>query len=232
MPRSKCRPNVSTYHEAVNFLLNVIDPGLDLPLTKKEDKFTAKSLCYLAGMFGLCIDAKIQDIYETMQNTYNVPDEFITWVRVMQQELLGVTVPASYGTFEGNWARVSMFLETLKSATSTENTTEEELLEDEEYYAENTRLLASTREEEDQANYRLEAMTPDEVADQVSNVVADTVTNPKPDWDTLAAKNPLAASFVKALMSTPDFEADDDTEFDHHGTWEYEYTEDEEEDEY
>jgi len=226
MPRSKCRPNVSTYHEAVSFLLTAIDPGLDLPLTKNQDKFAAKSLCYLAGVFGLCIDAKIQYIYETMQNTYNVPDEFITWVRVLQQATLGVTVPASYGDFDSNLGRVIRFLETLKSAPSTENTTEEEFLEAEEYYAENTRLLASTREEV------ADQVTPDDRADQGSNVIVESVVNPKPDWDTLAAKNPLAASFVKALMSTPDFEADDDTEFDHHGTWEYEYTEDEEEDEY
>jgi hypothetical protein len=255
MPRSKCRPNVSTYHEAVSFLLTAIDPGLSLPLTKKEDKFTAKSLCYLAGMLGLCIDAKIQEIYETMQITYHAPDEFVTWVRVMQQECLGVKVPASYGNFASNLERVNLFLASLKSATLTDNhyhddvdrteyldkdeqledeetdprenwqdhdyyLDEDEFLEDEEFYQENSRLLGDARG-------GLTLIEDTEVGEMAP-------VKPKQDWDTLAAKNPLAAAFVKSLMSAPDVEGeeqwsepvDDDTVFDHHGTWEYLDTDD------
>jgi hypothetical protein len=179
-------------------------------------------------MLGLNIEAKIQEIYATLQNKYKIPTEFLTWVRVMQQHNLGVAFPVSYGTFEENVAKVVMFQDTLRATDPREQwqdhdryLDEEEFLEDEKLYAENTRLLESAREE---------------VADQVSNVVAETVTNPKPDWDTLAAKNPLAAQFVKYLMSTPDFEdedggqwydyQDDDTVFDCHGTWEYPETND------
>jgi len=234
MPRSKVRPNVSTYHEAVNFIISAIDAGLELPLTKKQDKFATKSLCYLAGMFGLEIDTKIQEIYATIQATYNVPVEFITWVRVMQQELLGVTVPASYGTFEGNWARVSMFLNTLKTSTLTDIHTHDEV-DHTEYLDEE--LDRYPDEEEDQANYRLEAMTPDDLTLIEGAGVGEMVpVKPKQDWDTLAAKNPLAAAFVKSLISTPDVEdedeeqwyepVDDETVFDHHGTWEYPDTDD------
>jgi hypothetical protein len=56
---------------------------------------------------------------------------------------------------------------------------------------------------------------------------------PKQDWDTLAAKNPLAAAFVKSLMSTPDFEDEDggqwyddqnDDMLDGPGVWPYSET--------
>jgi hypothetical protein len=163
-------------------------------------------------MLGLDINSKIQEIYATLQHTYTIPVEFLTWVRAMQQHNLGVAVPTSYGTFEENVAKVVMFQDTLRATDPREqwqdhdrHLDEDGFLEDEEFYAENTKLLESAREE---------------MADQVSNVVAETVTNPKPDWDTLAAKNPLAAAFVKSLISTPDFEEEEDG-----GQW-YEYQDD------
>jgi len=236
MPRSKVRPNVSTYHEAVNLILYAISPELQLPLTKKEDKYAAKSLCYLAGVFGLNINAKIQEIYTTVQKTYSVPVDFLTWVRVMQQYNLGVSFPTSYGTFEENVAKVVMFQNTLKTATLTDIHTHDDIDYTEYQHEVNCNFDIEDElleeEELDQTNYRLEAITPDDKADQVSNVVAETVTKPKKDWDTLAAKNPLAAAFVKSLMSTPDFE-DEEEVFDNHGTWEYPDTEGyEEEEEY
>lgn len=219
MPRSKCRPNVSTYHEAVNMILEGVDPDLQLPITKKGDKFTTKSLCYLAGMLGLKIDAKIQEIYATLQATYNVPQEFIAWIRVMQQYNLGVAVPASYGTFQENVQKVLTFHNTLRSAAVTD-----------------------TDDETDRTKYR----DGEEIADQVTPeelTLRDTIeewvvgeeeedgtvpVKPKKDWDTLAAENPLAAQFVKSLMSTPpDFEEEEEEE--HIGEWEYEETWEDEE---
>ncbi len=232
MPRSKVRPNVSTYHEAVNFIINAIDGGLQLPLTKKQDKFSAKSLCYLAGMFGLDINAKIQEIYDHIQVTYNVPVEFITWVRVMQQETLGVEVPKFYGPLADNWAKVAQVLEEIKNTDQRDHWQDHDRYQDEVNCNFDIEDELLEDEELDQAHYRLEAMTPDdEYSDQMSNVVVETVTNPRPSWDELAQKNPLAAAFVKSLMTTPDFEDEDggqwydyqdnDEVFDHHGTWEY-----------
>ena len=218
MPRSKVRPNVSTYHEAVNLVLFAINPDLQLPLTKKEDKYATKSLCYLAGMLGLNIEAKIQEIYATLQNTYTIPVEFLTWVRAMQQHNSGVAVPASYGTFEENVAKVVVFQDTLRETDPREQwqdhdryLDEEEFLEDEEFYAEQTRLLESAREEV------ADPMTPDEMTLIEDTEAGEMVpVKPKQDWDTLAAKNPLAAQFVKSLMSTPDFEDEggDDSDLD------------------
>jgi len=221
MPRSKVRPNVSTYHESINLILFAINPDLQLPLTKKEDKYAAKSLCYLAGMLGLNINAKVQEIYATLQVTYSIPVEFLTWVRAMQQYNLGVTVPTSYGTFEENVAKVVMFQNSIKDSgipdhyldevDRTEYPDEEEFLEDEECYAENTRILASAREEADHTESSDEMIRIEDT--QVGEMVP---VRPKQDWDTLAAKNPLAAAFVKSLMSTPDFEdeGDDDSDLD------------------
>jgi hypothetical protein len=206
MPRSKVRPNVSTYHEAVNLVLFAINPDLQLPLTKKEDKYAAKSLCYLAGMLGLDINTKIQEIYATLQNTYTIPVEFLTWVRAMQQYNLGVTVPTSYGTFEENVAKVVMFQNSLKdTGTPDHYLAEEDCLEDEKFYVENTRLLESAREEV------ADPMTTDDLTLIEDTEAGEMVpVKPKKDWDTLAAKNPLAAAFVKSLMSTPDLEDDDE----------------------
>jgi hypothetical protein len=217
MPRSKVRPNVSTYHEAVNLVLFAINPDLQLPLTKKEDKYAAKSLCYLAGMLGLDINAKIQEIYATMQVTYSIPVEFLTWVRAMQQYNLGVIVPTSYGTFEENVARVVMFQNNLKTATLTDIHYFDEV-DRTEYLDEEEEFLGD--EELEQATYRLEAMTPDDLTLIEDTEAGEMVpVTPKPDWDTLAAKNPLAAAFVKSLMSTQDVEDEDG------GQW-YDYEED------
>jgi hypothetical protein len=221
MPRSKVRPNVSTYHEAVNLVLFAINPDLQLPLTKKEDKYAAKSLCYLAGMLGLDINAKIQEIYATLQVSYSIPVEFLTWVRAMQQYNLGVTVPTSYGTFEENVAKVVTFQNSIKDDGIPDHyLDEEEFLEDDEFYAENTRLLESAREEV------VDPMTPDDITLIEDTEAGEMVpVKPKKDWDTLAAENPLAAQFVKSLMSTPDFEEEDDEEvWGDHGTWEYSET--------
>jgi hypothetical protein len=212
MPRSKVRPNVSTYHEAVNLVLFAINPDLQLPLTKKEDKYAAKSLCYLAGMLGLDINAKIQKIYATLQNTYAIPVEFLTWVRAMQQYNLGVTVPTSYGTFEENVAKVVMFQNSLKDTGIPDHyLAEEDFLEDEEFYVENTRLLESAREEV------ADPMTTDDLTLIEDTEAGEMVpVKPKQDWNTLAAKNPLAAAFVKSLMSTPDLEDDDEGYYEDH----------------
>ena len=229
MPRSKARPIISTYHEAVSFIISAVDDSLELPLTKNQDKFTANSLCYLAGMFGLDINAKIQEIDDHIQVTYNVPVEFITWVRVMQQETRGVEVPKFYGPFSDNWAKVEQVLEEIKKTDRRDHWQDHDRYQDEVNCNFDIEDNLLEEEELDQANYRLEAITPDDMADQVSNVIAATVITHKPDWDTLAAANPLAAQFVQSLMSTPDFEEEEEV-FDHHGTWEYPDTEDYEDD--
>lgn len=191
MPRSKVKPTVSTYHEAVNLIISTISPKIStsLPLTKKGDKFTSKGLVYLSGMFDLPINSKIQDIYTTIVDIYSIPPDFITWVRVMQQTENGNSVPKIYSDFRGLNAQVFEVLADL--------------------WTESMSDVVDGCEPEREVGYDSK---PDSVTDQVSDVVAESVTNPKPDWDTLAAANPLAAQFVQSLMAGTD---DDDNEYDH-----------------
>jgi hypothetical protein len=130
----------------------------------------------------------------------------------MQQYNLGVTVPTSYGTFEENVAKVVMFQNSLKDTGIPDHyLAEEDFLEDEEFYVENTRLLESAREEV------ADPMTTDDLTLIEDTEAGEMVpVKPKQDWNTLAAKNPLAAAFVKSLMSTPDLEDDDEGYYEDH----------------
>lgn len=91
MPRSLSNPNISTYHEALNLLLSGTHPNL--PITKGGGKYTQASLAYLCGYFGLEYGKSVQDIFAQVSLQYNLPDEFIRWVRVIQQNEKGVNAP-------------------------------------------------------------------------------------------------------------------------------------------
>jgi hypothetical protein len=192
MPRSLARPNVSTYHEAVYAILEVLPEFDRLPLTKKEDKFTVKSVAYLAGRCGLPIGAKIQDVFYQIIADYGLPAEFLTWIRVMQQHLKGVVVPASYGTMADNRNLMAAALGRLN--------------------------LGDTEEIDYQDG---DFVTDEEVYDYSDPSYANSPTEREllqAKYDALAAANPMAAAFAQSIMRMPDEEDEDEDEWGYDGT--------------
>lgn len=188
MPRSLARPNVSTYHEATHALITAL--GIrGLPLTKKGNKFTAKSLAYIAGRFSLPITATIKDIYAELVSIYAIPDEFIIKIRVMQQLTIGVSVPESYGTEDENMNHILATLDRIKNPQSD-----------------------TTPETDDQMG--------EVECEPVVILGEDTEVNSTPcseygeKFNRLAAENPIAAQFARAILKQPlvDTPEDDDTE--------------------
>jgi len=202
MPRSKVRPNVSTYHEAIYLILGAEGTSPGLPLTKTEDKFTTKSVAYLAGRFGLPITAKIQEIYAAVAVVFGLPDNFITMVRVMQQGLKGIEIPQSYGTFEENVLQVREVTDRIREWEA-----------EYQYPCEDEDDGTCTNNEAWEDTPELESDdTPVECAPE-----GQTYEDRRREYEELAAANPLAAAFARMIINSPDEEED---EYDEDwGTW-------------
>lgn len=199
MPRSKVRPNVSTYHEAIFMVLEADGSFPGVPLTKSEDKFTAKGVTYLAGRFGLSITAKIQDLYKEVVVIYGLPGNFLTMVRAMQQLYQGVEIPASYGTLRENIFAVQDITNNIRQMVSRyeddDCVDEDDVIEGE--------LDQPTEEDPEAAAYEEAAR--------------------RKAYEELAAANPLAAAFARMIINSPDIEEDedDDNRYTEGGTWGY-----------
>lgn len=218
MPRSKVRPNVSTYHEAIFMVLESDGSFPGLPLTKNEDKFTAKGVTYLAGRFNLPITAKIQDVYQEVASVYGLPDNFLTMVRAMQQTSQGVEIPASYGTLHDNALAVTQITDRIRASVLGYD--DDDFVTDEEVYGE-------FAEEDEDDQQPTEGGTPH---DDPEAAAFDEAARQK-RYDELAAANPLAAAFARMIMASPDIEEDDD-DWGNGGTWDYPGSPPTDEDEY
>lgn len=184
MPRSKVRPNVSTYHEAIYLILEAEGTSLGLPLTKAEDKFTTKSVAYLAGRFGLPITAKIQDIYASVAVVFGLPGNFITMVRVMQQGLKGIEIPSRYGTFEGNVLQVREVTDRFRAEEDDGTYTDNEAWED----------IPEVESDDSPVECTFAGLP---LGDRLR------------EYEELAAANPLAAAFARMIINSPDEEDED-----------------------
>lgn len=184
MPRSKVRPNISTYHEAIFMVLEADGSFPGVPLTKAEDKFTTKGIAYLAGRFGLPITTTIQDLYKEVVATYGLPDGFLTQVRSMQQLYKGVEIPASYGTLEENVLAVTKITDHIREVVS--GYEDDDFVIDEEVYGGDLGQLTED----------------DAPADDPESAAFDEAARRKA-YEELAAANPLAAAFARMIVNSP-----------------------------
>lgn len=187
MPRSKVRPNISTYHEAIFMVLEADGSFPGVPLTKAEDKFTTKGIAYLAGRFGLPITTTIQDLYKEVVATYGLPDGFLTRIRAMQQLYKGVEIPASYGTLEDNVLAVTKITDHIREVVS--GYEDDDFVIDEEVYRGDLGQLTED----------------DAPADDPESAAFDEAARRKA-YEELAAANPLAAAFARMIVNPPDDE--------------------------
>jgi hypothetical protein len=206
MPRSKVRPNVSTYHEAVNLILVTLGVD-DLPITKKGDKFTTAALRYIAGYLELGFKATIQDIWAELKVSYHIPDQFLTSVRVMQQNEAGISTPACYGTSQDAANFLTRVIKRIETTVGSGDGGESEELEPGNI----------SPEQVDQEYTHPEEHHPED------SVPEESHPEPQPTFAELAAANPLAVAFLRALESEADqgygFYAEEDQGED----WEYQY---------
>lgn len=198
MPRSKVRPNISTYHEAIFMVLEADGSFPGVPLTKAEDKFTTKGIAYLAGRFGLPITTTIQDLYKEVVATYGLPDGFLTRIRAMQQLYKGVEIPASYGTLEDNVLAVTKITDHIREVVS--GYEDDDFVIDEEVYGGDLGQLTED----------------DAPADDPESAAFDEAARRKA-YEELAAANPLAAAFARMIVNSPHDEYEEYEELDEDG---------------
>jgi hypothetical protein len=135
MPRSIVRPTVGTYHAALYYLL----PALrELPTTKSGDKFIKSVITYAAGLVDMPYGSTVQEIYGHLSNLYDLPSEFLTWIRVKEQYAAGKKIPAQYGTVDDCQHKLMLALyqanpELIPDTEPTEPDETDELTENYEY---------------------------------------------------------------------------------------------------